>query len=289
MTLFAELNAGEKILEHVSDSAPWIANAWWSPSKAVLWMAVAALLVIIGVLRAVRGYDENGVPRTRWAQMLDPFVEHFYRDVALTYAGKKYAKNVAPLLLSFFFFILTCNLLGLMPVSDILGFAGHLTHADEHGFFMARIVEGSSTPTGNFNVTLTLAAITFIAIIVFGSMKHGVFGHFAHLFPKGVIWPVRFFLLGPIEFLSMFVKPFALTMRLAANMTAGHMGLLALLMMPMILNAGGIAAGASIGAGIPVVLLAVGIMMLEIIVCFVQAYVFALLSGVFIGMAIHSH
>lgn len=281
------LDAGRTIIEHVADSHPWF-DVWWSPSKAVLWMAISAVLVIIGVLRAARGYDENGVPRTRWAQMLDPFVEHFYRDVAVPFAGASYARKVAPLLLTFFFFILTCNLFGLLPVADALGWAlgGFF---DEHSVFMSGIVHGSSTPTGNFNVTASLAAITFVAIIVFGSMKHGVIGHFSHLFPKGVPWVIRFFLLGPIEFLSMFVRPFALTMRLAANMTAGHMGLLALILMPAILKNIGMAEAISFGAGLPVVLLALGITLLEIIVCFVQAYVFALLSGVFIGMAIHTH
>lgn len=280
MILAAELDAGQRIIEHVADAPPLIEGAWWSPTKAVVWMAVAALLVVVGVLRAARGYDKNGVPRTRWSQMLDPFVEHFYRDVALQFSGAKYAKAVAPLLLTFFFFILVSNLLGLMPISDLLGFVGgfFLPH---DSVFMRKIVEGSSTPTGNFNVTMTLAAISFMAVVVFGSRQYGVVGHFAHLAPKNAPFVVRWFLLLPIETISMFVKPFALTMRLAANMTAGHMGLLALLMMIFLLK--------SAAVGVPVALLAVGIMMLEIIVAFVQAYVFALLSGVFIGMAIHSH
>ncbi len=275
----ADFNAGEKILEHVSDGAQWFPGMWWSPTKAVLWMGLSALIVVLGILRAVKGYDANGVPTTRWSQMLDPFIEHFYRDIALPFTGHKFAGKVAPLLLSFFFFILTCNLLGLTPLSEILGFAA--TPLGHDSFVMRNIVEGSATPTGNFNVTVSLAVITFFAIIVFGVMKHGLIGHFSHLAPKGVPFVVRWFLLLPIETLSMFVKPFALTMRLAANMTAGHMGLLALLMMIFLLK--------SVLVGIPVVALAVGIMMLEIIVCFVQAYVFALLSGVFIGMAIHSH
>lgn len=277
----ASFDAGETIIHHVSDGPRWLGEGvWWSPTKAALWMAVSALLVVVGVIRAVKGYDENGVPRTRWSQMLDPFVEHFYRDIALQFSGAKYAARVAPLLLSFFFFILTCNLLGLLPISDLLGLAAS-PFVDHHSPIFQWIVEGSSTPTGNFNVTMSLAAVSFVAIIIFGSMKHGVVGHFSHLAPKGVPFIVRWFLLLPIETLSMFVRPFALTMRLAANMTAGHMGLLALMMMIFLLQQALV--------GIPVVALALGIYLLEIIVCFVQAYVFALLSGVFIGMAIHSH
>ncbi len=281
-------DAGKTIIEHVADTPGFIAGAWWSPTKAVLWMVLAALLVTVGVLRAAKGYDANGVPRTRWAQMLDPFVQHFYDDVAVAFSGQKYAKKVAPLLLTFFFFILTMNLLGLIPIADVAGLLASAAGASD-SFVGHYIAHGSSTPSGNFNVTMTLAAITFVAIIVFGVMKHGLIGHFSHLAPKGVPFVVRWFLLLPIETLSMFVRPFALTMRLAANMTAGHMGLVALLLMPAILGQLGMGSAISLGSGLPVVLLAAGILMLEIIVCFVQAYVFALLSGVFIGMAIHSH
>lgn len=279
---------GRTILEHVADTPGFIEGAWWSPTKAVLWMALAALLVALLVLRAARGYDANGVPRTRLAQMIDPFVEHFYRDVALAFAGPKFAARVAPLLLTFFFFILVMNLLGLVPLADLAGLGAKAVGAED-GFVAHSIAHGSSTPTGNFNVTMTLAAVTFVAIIIFGVAKHGLVGHFAHLAPKGVPFPVRWFLLLPIETLSMFVRPFALTMRLAANMTAGHMGLVALLLMPAILHKLEMANAVSFGAAIPVVALSLGIMLLEIIVCFVQAYVFALLSGVFIGMAIHAH
>lgn len=285
----AGFKPGEKLLEHVSDSQPWIAGAWWSPSKAVLVMVVAAILVVFLVLRGAKGYDQNGVPKTRLAQMIDPFVEHFHREVAVKFSGAAFASKITPLLLSFFFFILINNLLGLLPLSDLIGLIANGLGVDHSGFLFTRIIEGSSTPTGNFNVTVALAVVSFFAINIFGCLKHGVAIHFGHLAPKGPPWPIRFFLLLPIETVSMFVKPFALTMRLAANMTAGHMGLLALLMMPAILGGQGYPAVAGIGAGIPVVLLATGIMMLEIIVCFVQAYVFALLTGVFIGMAIHSH
>lgn len=296
------VDLGGIILHHVSNSGPW--GLGWS--KLVFMMAVAALLVTIGVLRAVRGYDENGVPRTRWSQMLDPFIEHFYRDIAMHQVGHKWASRVAPLLLTFFFFILTCNLIGLVPWADALHLANHLAGNEQsHGgatpwiagegagvisrglASLSMLTEGASTATGNFNVTASLALITFFAIIVFGVRQHGLIGHFAHLAPKGVPFPVRWFLLLPIETLSMFVKPFALTMRLAANMTAGHMGILAL-MLGFIYAAQMAQLSGSVG-GFPAAVLATAIMMLEIIVCFVQAYVFALLSGVFIGMAVHHH
>lgn len=265
-------DAGAAILHHIVDSDA----TSFGISKAVILMAISAVLVIFGVMRALAGYDADGVPRSRWAQMVDPFVEHFYRDIAQHYLGEKWAPKVAPLLLSFFFFILTCNLLGMFPLTELVELGCWLT-----GHHPPALIQGGATATANWNVTLTLAAISFVAVIIFGSMKHGVIGHFSHLAPTGVPALVRWPLLVPIEIISMFVKPVALTMRLAANMSGGHIAILALLFIPILIK--------SAGAGIPAALIAVGILLLELIVCFVQAYVFALLTGVFIGMAVHVH
>jgi F-type H+-transporting ATPase subunit a len=107
--------------------------------------------------------------------------------------------------------------------------------------------------------------------------------------PTGLPWPI-YFLLIPIEIMGMFVRPFALTMRLAANMTGGHIAILAILSFVFIFTELFASAGAGIGVGIVLSLpLAVGISGLEIIVVLVQAYVFTLLTAVFIGMAIHAH
>lgn len=267
-------DAGELILHHVSDFGYEDWPIWLT--KASVMMIVAAVLVMIGMRRAVAGYDDQGVPRSRWSQMIDPFVAHFYRDVAIKYTGEKWAKRVTPLLLNFFFFILTCNLLGLLPLGESVSLVANLS-----GLTAPAIVQGATTATGNFQVTMALAVVTFFAIMGFGIAQNGVIGYFSQLAPKNAPFLVRWFLLLPIETLSMFVKPFALTMRLAANMTAGHMGLLALMSIIFIIK--------SSLVGIPVALLAVGMLLLEIIVCFVQAYVFALLSGIFIGMALHPH
>jgi len=124
-----------------------------------------------------------------------------------------------------------------------------------------------------------LATITFFAIIIAGTMKHGFLGYWKSMIPSGVPGPVLLILI-PIEILGMFVRPFALTMRLGANMTAGHIGMLAIFSLPIIL--------AAVPVGIASILLNTGIYFLEMIVSFVQAYVFTLLSSVFIGMAIHA-
>ena len=145
-------------------------------------------------------------------------------------------------------------------------------------------------------MTLGLATITFFSIIIAGIKKHGFIGHWKNMVPSGVPAPVLIILI-PIEIIVMFVKPFALIMRLGANMTAGHIGMVAIFALPIILGNGvnvylGVADSLSytIGffAGFIAVLLNVGIYGLELIVSLVQAYVFTLLSCVFIGMAIHA-
>ena len=161
-------------------------------------------------------------------------------------------------------------------------------HASEDAFF-TRMLHGGVTVTGNYNVTAGLATVTFFAIIVAGAASHGLVKHFKNLVPGGLPLPVTLMLI-PIELMGMFVRPFALTMRLAANMTGGHIALLTILSFIFIFAE--LFRQAAVGLGIGLVLslpIGVGISALEIIVIFVQAYVFTLLSAVFIGMAIHAH
>ena len=94
--------------------------------------------------------------------------------------------------------------------------------------FLKHVIHGGTTATANFNVTAALATITFGAIIVAGSKAHGFVQHWKNLVPHGLAWPI-YILLIPIEIMGMFVRPFALTMRLAANMTGGHIAILAIL------------------------------------------------------------
>ena len=138
-------------------------------------------------------------------------------------------------------------------------------------------------------MTAALATITFLSIIVAGTKAHGFIQHWKNLVPSGLAWPV-YILLIPIEIMGMLVKPFALTMRLAANMTGGHIAILSILSFVFIFSGLFESAAAGIGVGLLVsVPLAVGISALEIIVVLVQAYVFTLLTAVFIGMAVNVH
>ncbi len=194
-----------------------------------------------------------------------------------------------PLVLTLFIFILCANAIGLIPIFDVLGVLDHwVLRTGEHSFVKS-LIHGGTTATANFNVTAALATITFGAIIVAGSKAHGFFNHWKNLAPKGLAWPI-YILLIPIEVMGMFVRPFALTMRLAANMTGGHIAILAILSFVFLFTelSGRAAVGVGVGMALSVPL-AVGISMLEIIVVLVQAYVFTLLTAVFIGMAIHVH
>jgi F-type H+-transporting ATPase subunit a len=151
------------------------------------------------------------------------------------------------------------------------------------------VLHGGTTATANFNVTAALATITFGAIIVAGSLAHGFVKHWKNMVPHGLN-PAIYVILIPIEIMGMFVRPFALTMRLAANMTGGHIAILAILSFVFLFTELFGRAVAGIGVGLAVsVPLAVGISGLEILVVLIQAYVFTLLTAVFIGMAIHVH
>jgi F-type H+-transporting ATPase subunit a len=217
-------------------------------------------------------------------------VAEFIRDsIVQPNVGSKWVRTWTPLLLTLFFFILAANLIGLIPIFDVLALINHtILHLPEDSF-LTKLTHGGTTATGNFNVTAALASITFLAIIIAGIRAHGFVKHWKNMVPQGLPWPI-YFLLIPIEIMGMFVRPFALTMRLAANMTGGHIAILAILSFVFIFTELFGRAIAGVGVGLVLSLpLAVGISGLEIIVVLVQAYVFTLLTAVFIGMAIHAH
>jgi F-type H+-transporting ATPase subunit a len=133
-----------------------------------------------------------------------------------------------------------------------------------------------------------LATVTFFAIIIAGTKAHGFIQHWKNLVPHGLPWPV-YIILIPIEIIGMFVKPFALTMRLAANMTGGHVAILAILSFMAIFAEMFNSTVTGVSLALFSIPMATAITGLEIIVVLVQAYVFTLLSAVFIGMAINVH
>ena len=225
------------------------------PTKHLLFFAAGAALLLLILRMAISSYRQ-GVPTGLAAAVegLVVFVRDEIAEKNIGHDGRKFT----PLLLSFFFFILIAAFLGLLPFS--------------------------ATATGNVSVTLGLAAVSFLAMQYAGISKYGVVRHFTGMIPPGLPWflvPIMI----PVELLGMFSKPFALTIRLFANMLAGHMVITALLMLVPLTAAISTFFGVSM---IPVSLgLALFVMLLELLVAFIQAFIFTLLSAIFIGMFAH--
>jgi len=239
---------------------------------------------------AVRRYlKQDRLIPSGFMNALEFFVEFIRDSIVLPNVGRKWVNVWTPLILTFFIFILAANAIGLIPIFEVIELLNRSVLHLGPDTFVGKLIHGGTTATGNFNVTAALATITFMAIIVAGTKAHGFVKHWMNIVPKGLN-PVIYVILIPIEVLGLFVRPFALTMRLAANMTGGHIAILTILSFVFIFTElfGRAIAGYGVGLAVSVPL-AVGISMLEMIVVLVQAYVFTLLSAVFIGMAIHAH
>lgn len=259
----AEHSSGSNwMLEHILDSkeiefSPFGAihlphiEIWGydiSLTKHVVFMLLAACILLFITIRTARSYKKNMVPKgiSTFVEILVMFVRD---EIVRPTIGKGYEKFL-PYLLTAFFFILICNFIGLVPYG--------------------------ATATSNISVTATLAIFTFITIQIGGIAKNGLFGYLKGLVPHGIpvfMLPIMIF----VEFLGLFTKPFALAIRLFANMTAGHVAILALIGLIFIMP---IFIPLSIG-------FTLFIYVLEILVALIQAYIFTMLSSLFIGMAVH--
>ena len=291
---------GENIIHHVSNSdihhpifpLPYLFNIDMSVTKHVLMLWIVALTVGCVVILPVQRYIQQRRLIPTGLMNVIEIVVSFVRDtIVKPNVGPKWVNSWAPLILTFLFFIFFANAIGMIPIFDVLGlvnrFVFHVPANDSHNFING-LLHGGPTATGNFNVTAALAIITFLSIIIAGSKAHGFIQHWKNLVPRGLPGFV-YIILIPIEIIGMFVKPFALTMRLAANMTGGHIALLAILSFMAIFADMFNNVLAGLGVALISVPLAAAISGLEIIVIIVQAYVFTLLSAVFIGMAINVH
>ena len=225
-----------------------------SITKHVFWMWFSSLLLLAVVLASTRKRKGSAVPQGG-ANLIESFVLFVRDDVARKNMGHHEAEQYTPYLCSIFFFILFCGLVGVLPYT--------------------------ATATGNIAVTAALALCTFALTQYAGMRSQGVIGYWRNLVPPGIPWWL-YPLMIPVELLGLFTKPFALTVRLFANMIAGHVVILFLLGMVFIL-------GSQLVAPVSVAF-ALGIYLLELLVIFIQAYVFTILSAVFIGMAAsHAH
>ena len=291
---------GPNIIHHVSNSdishpiihLPTLYGINFSVTKHVFMLWLVTILIGIAVIIPVRRFLAGGRPvPTGWMNALETIVQFIRDSIVKPNVGPKWVMTWTPLVLTFFFFILFANGIGMIPIFDVLGafnrFLLGVPASDSHNVVNG-ILHGGVTATGNFNVTAGLATITFFSIIIAGTLAHGFLNHWKNLVPHGLSWPV-YIILIPIEIMGLFVKPFALTMRLAANMTGGHIALLALLSLMAIFGEMFNSTAAGLGVAIVAIPISVAISALEIIVVLVQAYVFTLLTAVFVGMAINVH
>ena len=241
-----QLNAGETSVE--MDAEHHIVNGVkpldFSITKNVTSMFISIFLILFIFIRIAKSYKKSLVP-TGFAGLMEPLIVFVRDDIAKSLINEhKYMKYV-PYLLTLFFFIWVNNLLGLVPTGANL--------------------------TGNIATTMVLAFLTLL-IVNFSGNKN----YWKHIFwMPGVPAPMKI-ILAPIEFVGIFTKPFALMIRLFANITAGHIIILSLVSLIFIFQ----------WAGTPSMLLAIFIMILECVVAFVQAYIFTFLTALFIGMAV---
>jgi F-type H+-transporting ATPase subunit a len=225
------------------------------PTKAILmiWIAMALLFIALFVGNK---RDQNGVPKGLMSHVVETLTLFVRDEIAIPNIGKEESKRYVPTLVSVFFFILAINWLSLIP-----------------GMFAA---------TGVITVTTALAVITFLLTQVAGIRSAGIGGYLAHL-TGGVPWPLWPIMI-PVEIIGLFTKPFALLVRLFANMVAGHMVLFFLLALIFMLHP------AMAGFSVPIT---AAIYLLEIFVGILQAYIFTLLTSLFIGQGVamghHAH
>ena len=240
----------------------------FSPTKHVVYMLLVALLVFLSLKLAARGVaraEKAGVAPKGFANMMESLVLYVRDDIAIANIGHEMGPKYAPFIITVFFFILYANLLGLIPYG--------------------------STVTGNLAVTSALALISFGAIEIGGMVKLGFKGYLGTIFLHidglpGWAAVVLAIFMAPLEILGKLVKPFALAVRLFGNMTAGHFVILSMFGIIFLFGSLPVWNGA---IGLATAALVTAILMLELIVALLQAYVFTLLSAVFIGLMQHEH
>jgi F-type H+-transporting ATPase subunit a len=233
-----------------------------SPTKHLVFMLLAAIIVGLTFVlsaRAVARAQARGRPAKGFAGTMEALALFIRQEVVLPNVGH-HGEGFVPYLLTLFFFILVMNLLGLLP--------------------------WGATPTGNIAVTGALALMAFITIEVAGMRALGVKGYLHTIFylPPGLpgpLKPIMLVIMTPVEIIGKLSKPFALAVRLFANMTAGHVLVLALIGLTFLFQSYVVGVGASV--------LATAIMLLELFVAFLQAFVFTLLTSVFIGLMRAEH
>lgn len=271
-------NLSDFILHHIVNGHKWhvLPGVEWAvidlPAPFSLHVAMLFIGALLTFLLARTAAKRVGLlPGSPIGHMVEVLVVYLRDEVARPCIGKKEGDNWVPYLATCFFFIMVLNLMGLVPI-----FGG---------------------ATANISVTLALALTTFVVFNVAGMVRNGPFHYVKNIVPSGVpFWVLP--ILAPIEFVSILIRAFSLTIRLFANMTAGHIMILVItglisVLSPMVM--GGLE-GIFGSAAAPVSLLLIAplplafllfILVLKVLVCVLQAFVFTFLSALYIGGALH--
>jgi len=226
----------------------------FSITKNVFMMLLSVIVLLFVFLTLAKSYRKSGISEPRGLMgFIEPVIVFIEEDVAMPNIGEHNYSRFMPYLLTVFFFILINNLMGLIPFFP----------------FGANV-------TGNIAVTFVLATFTFF-ITQFSSNK----GYWNHIFntPGVPKWLAPIMI--PVEIISLFTKPFALMIRLFANITAGHIIVLSLVSLIFIFK--------SVFLALPSLIMVLFMDCIELLVAFLQAYIFTLLSALFIGMAMPEH
>ena len=232
-----------------------------SPTRQFVVMLLVAVLLALVFVPVARTIRRRGIERAPggFAGAMEAVILYFRDEVVRPNIGRG-ADGFTPFILTIFFFVLGMNVIGLTPLGI--------------------------TPTANLSVTAALAVISFVVTEISGFRALGPAGYAKTIFflPAGLplfMRPVMLAILTPVEFLGKLAKPFALAVRLLANMTAGHLLILSLIGMIFVVR--------TYLMGAASVTMASGLMVLELFVAFLQAYIFAMLTSVFIGLIRHAH
>ena len=264
---FSSENMGDFIFHHIGNSEKWqpipgmgaitipgshyeIFGFNMGITLHVFMMFVAAILMI--VLFKISSKRKNLTPTSKFGHAIEALVIYIRDDLVVPNVGKKDAQKWLPFFLTLFFFILTLNLIGMIP--------------------------SMSTTTANINFTAAMTLLIFVTFNGAGMFKNGPIKYFLNLVPSGIPAPVLI-ILAPIEIIGLITKAVALAIRLFANMAAGHIIILSLLGLISVLSSHWVAV-----ASVPFSLF---ISLIEVLVAFLQAYVFTLLATLFVGMSIH--
>jgi len=226
-------------------------------TKWVMMMWLAAFLILcifIPLAFKIKKADKGS--ESRWVNWWESIIQWVFEEMVEPNFEGKYARRAVPYFLSLFFFILFCNYLGMLP--------------------------GMATATGNLAVTGGLAILTLILIIAVGFIKQGPLWIYKGTVPHGVPFILGLCLLWPIELIGLLIRPFSLTVRLFANMTAGHVVVLIFLFLTMMFQSYFVGIGSVVGA-----LMIYALEML--LVAWLQAFIFTVLSAMFIGSSLHAH